>query len=273
MLGNRFSYGNYALLSHRRDIHYLNQYLRRQPRAALLFSGGLDSGFLLAAAAQILGPGLTALTFAGPHTAPGELAAAWSLARRLGVRQVVRAFDPLTLPAFRHNTLKRCYACKKALITQAWEIAAALGIKVLWDGTNLDDLADFRPGLAAVRELGVESPLLLAKMGKARLRALSPAFGLNGSQPSQSCLATRFPYDTELTGSGLARVGLAEAWLRRRGFTYVRLRVEGHRARLNLAPEEWRAFLAPPMRRSFTAYISSLGFPELFLDMPGCRPA
>jgi uncharacterized protein len=220
----------------------------------------------LAAAARALGPGLTAITFTGPHTVPGELAAAWALARRLHVRHVVRACDPLSLPEFRHNRLERCYACKRAIMTRAWEIAAARGLPVLWDGTNLDDLADFRPGHRALRELGVQSPLLEAGLGKGAIRALSRGLGLDAARPSQSCLATRFPYDTTLTRDDLARVGRAEAWLRRRGFSRVRLRVQGDQARLELPPAEWAAFLAPAVRRPFRAFIVGLGFRGLSLD-------
>lgn len=249
-------------------INALDQYLRCYRRAAVLFSGGLDSSFLLAAAAKVLGPGVIAITFTGPHTAPGELAAAWALARRLQVRHVVRAFDPLSLLEFRHNTRERCYVCKRAIISQARKIAAALDLPVLWDGTNLDDLADFRPGMRALREMEVESPLLLAGLGKAAIRALSRNLGLDTTRPSQSCLATRFPYDMELTENDLARVGRGEAWLKRRGFSRVRLRVREDQARLELAPEEWGAFLAPEVRRPFTALVLALGFRELSLDGP-----
>ena len=195
---------------------------------------------------------MTAITFTGPHTVPGELAAAWALARRCGVDHVVREFDPLSLPEFRHNRRERCYACKRAIITRAWEIAAARGHSVLWDGTNVDDLADFRPGFRALRELGVESPLLMARTGQGGHPGPEPGPGPRPARPSQSCLATRFPYDTELTREDLARVGRGEAWLRRRGFSRVRLRVQGDQARLELAPDEWPAFLAPEVRRPFT---------------------
>jgi uncharacterized protein len=238
-------------------------------QAALLFSGGLDSSLLLAAAARVLGPGLTAITFTGPHSAPGELAAAWALAWRLGVRHVVRSFDPLNLPEFRHNTRERCYVCKKAIISQAREIALALGTPVLWDGTNRDDLAEIRPGRRALKEQGVESPLLAAGLGKAAIRELSRKLGLDATRPSQSCLATRFPYDTELTAEALSRVGRAEAWLKRRGFAHVRLRVKGDKARLVLAPEAWPAFLVPEVRRRFTVLVLNMGFKDLFLDGPG----
>lgn len=249
-------------------LDQLSVQLRQHRRAALLFSGGLDSSLLLALAARALGPGLSAITFVGPHIIPGELAAAWALTRRLRVRHLVRSFDPLVLPDFQENSRRRCYACKRTLITQAWTTAREQGAEVIWDGTNLDDLGDFRPGLQAARELGVHSPLLEAGLDKAAIRALSRAWQLPG-KPPQSCLATRFPYGTRLTREVLARVGQAEAWLRRRGFSQVRLRVpDPGAARLELAPEEWLAFLAPKVRGPFTAVLQRLGLGRLSLDLP-----
>ncbi len=250
-------------------LSQLEDYLRRYQRAALLFSGGLDSSLLLAVAARTLGSGFCAITFAGPHIVPGELAAAWALARRLKVRHLVRPIDPLAVPDFRENTRQRCYACKRAIITRAWEVARAQGAEVLWDGTNLDDLGDFRPGLQAARELGVSSPLLEAGLNKEAIRALSRALNLSWQKPAQSCLATRFPYDTRLTREALERVGQGEAWLRRRGFSHVRLRQPAAGlARLELNLEEWPGFLAPEVRGPFTALCQRLGCGRLSLDLP-----
>ncbi len=250
-------------------INNLENYLRRRPRALLLLSGGTDSSLLLAVAARVLGSGLTALTFTGPHIVPGELAAAWALARRFRVKHLVRQIDPLTLPDFQQNTRRRCYACKKAILQAAWEMAAALGAQVMWDGTNVDDLGDFRPGLEAARELGVDSPLLAAGLDKAAIRRASRHLGLPWQKPPQSCLATRFPYNTRLTREALAQVGQAEAWLRRQGFSHVRLRVLGDQARLELPIEEWTAFLSPEVRRPFAALASRLGWLKVELDVPG----
>jgi uncharacterized protein len=246
----------------------LENYLRQWPRAVLLFSGGLDSSLLLAVAARTLGAGLTAITFTGPHTVPGELAAAYALARRFRVRHLIREIDPLDLPRFRENTRERCYVCKRAVIEAGLKLAAAVGAPVLWDGTNLDDLKDFRPGRQAARELGVVSPLLAANLGKAAIRAGSRILGLPWDRAPQSCLATRFPYNTPLTREGLARVAEAEAWLRRRGFRHVRLRLHGDGARLELAPAEWRTFLIPPVQGPFRALVACLGFGPLSLDLP-----
>lgn len=246
-------------------------YVQQWRRAVLLFSGGLDSSLLLAAGAWALGPGLTALTVTGPHTAPGELAHAVALARRLGVRHRVRLFDPLALPAFQKNTRKRCYVCKQAVIALAWELAAEVGAEAVWDGTNLDDLSDFRPGLQAAREAGVMSPFLLAGLDKAAIRRLSTAYGLPADRPSQSCLATRFPYNIPLSAAGLARVGRLEAWLAARGFPAVRLRVQGAGVRLELPPERWGDFLAPRVRATFSARLAREGWHHF--ELAALKPA
>ncbi len=250
-------------------MHNLENRLRQQRTAVLLFSGGLDSSLLLAVAARVLGPGLTALTFSGPHIVPGELAQAFALARRLGVRHLIREIDPLALPDFRENSRQRCYVCKQAIITRAWKIARERRAEALWDGTNMDDLTDFRPGLIAARELGVAGPLLDAGLNKAAIRALSRRLGLDADKPAQSCLATRFPYGTALSREALARVGQGEAWLRRRGFSHVRLRVQGDGGvRLELAPMEWQAFLSPRVSGPFSALTARLGFGPLSLEAP-----
>jgi len=235
----------------------------------LLFSGGLDSGLLLALGAKVLGPDLIALTYRGPHIPPGELAAAWQLARRFQVRHLILEIDPLQLADFRENTPERCYACKKAIIAGAWEVAESEGAEAIWDATNIDDLSDFRPGLRAARELGVVSPFLELGWGKQDIREQSRRLDLPWQKPPQSCLATRFPYDTILTREGLARVGEAEAWLQARGFTHVRLRVQGDRTRLELKAEEWPQFLNPRVRRAFVALIHRLGWGGLELEMVG----
>jgi len=235
----------------------------------LLFSGGLDSSLLLALGRQALGEGLCAFTVIGPQTAPGEVAAAWQLTKKFRVPHHLSAFDPLTLPDFRENTRRRCYVCKQAILATAQQVAEALKVEAIWDGTNVDDLGNFRPGFQAIREAGVESPLLAAGLGKKEIRDLSPKFGLPAAKPSQSCLATRFPHNTTLTRKDLVRVGQAEAWLKVRGFSHVRLRVRGRGVRLELRPEEWPIFFARNLRRPFLGLLNCLGFEGLDLALPG----
>jgi uncharacterized protein len=244
-------------------------HLRRWRRVVLLFSGGLDSSLLLALGREALGEGLTAFTVIGPQTAPGEVAAAWRLAQKFQVPHLLAEFDPLILPDFRENTPQRCYACKQALLARAHKLAAALNAEAIWDGTNRDDLGDFRPGLKAAREAGVESPLLRAGLGKKEIRELSRGLGLSADKPPQSCLATRFPYNITLSREALDRVGRGEAWLKARGFSHVRLRVRGREVRLELWPEEWPILFAHDLRRSFLSFLNSLGFEGLELALPG----
>jgi pyridinium-3,5-biscarboxylic acid mononucleotide sulfurtransferase len=244
-------------------------HLRQWRRALLLFSGGLDSSLLLALGRVALGEGLTAFTVIGPQTAPGEVATAWRLAKKCRVSHYLAEFDPLTLPDFRENIRRRCYVCKQAMLAQAQQLADALNAEAIWDGTNADDLGDFRPGLQAAREAGVESPLLNAGLGKKDIRELSQKLGLPADKPAQSCLATRFPYNTTLSREDLARVGRAEAWLKTRGFSHVRLRVQGWNVRLELWPEEWPIFFTQSLRGPFLGLLNSLGFEDLELVVPG----
>lgn len=251
------------------DLPRIIRELRRRRRVLLLLSGGADSGLLLALGRQALGEGLTALTLIGPHTAPGEAAAAWRLARSFRVPHLWAEFDSLALPDFRENTRRRCYVCKQAMLARAHQAAAALRAQAVWDGTNVDDLADFRPGLQAAREAGVVSPWLDLGLGKREIRELSRELGLPGDKPPQSCLATRFPYDTILTREDLAKVGRGEAWLLVRGFSRVRLRVRGRLARLELSSSDWPLFFARGLRGPSLAYLTSLGYEGLELDLPG----
>ncbi|MGQ9689284.1 MAG: ATP-dependent sacrificial sulfur transferase LarE [Desulfobaccales bacterium] len=249
--------------------HRVIRLLKRWPRALLLFSGGLDSALLLALGREALGERLVALTMVGPHTTPGEAAAACGLARRLKVPHLVALFDPFLLPDFRENTPQRCYACKQAILAQARQVAAARGIEAIWDGTNMDDLQQDRPGLRALQEAGGLSPWLILGLGKKEIRQLSRESGLPAAKAPESCLATRFPYHTTLSPEGLARVGRAEAWLRARGCGRVRLRVLGNTTRLELGPEDWPRFFALGLRRPFFALLNSLGFEGLELEVPG----
>jgi len=243
--------------------------LQRWPQAVLLYSGGLDSALLLALGREALGEGLMALTLIGPHAAPGEAAAAWRLARRFKVKHLVGGLDPFLLADFRENTPQRCYVCKQAILAQARQAAAARGIEAIWDGTNVDDLQEDRPGLKALKEAGAVSPWLGLGLGKKEIRLLSRELGLPADKPPQSCLATRFPYNTPLSLEALARVGRAEAWLKGRDFAHVRLRVVREAAHLELRPEDWPRFFALGLRRPFLGFLNSLGFRGLELKVPG----
>lgn len=212
----------------------LGAILADMPRLAIAYSGGLDSRFL-AHAGQLAGCEILLLHALGPHIPAAETACAQSWASERGLRIVTFEHDALAIPEVASNCRMRCYHCKKALFGKIIALARANGFDVVCDGGNRDDLAAYRPGLAAVAELGVKSPL--AALGKAEIRQLAKATGLeNCGQLSSACLLTRFAYDTAIERSALAQVDACERKLRQflasagHGAAELRLRLDPLRA-------------------------------------------
>lgn len=238
--------------------------------AVLAFSGGLDSSFLLHAASRAMGEGLVAVTLDTPFAPRAEIAEAASLARSLGARHVVL---PVPFPeALRDNPPERCYLCKKALFARLLELANNQGIAHVLDGANLDDLDDYRPGMRALAELGILSPLLAAGIGKADIRALSRQAGLpTWNKPSGACLLTRLPHGRRVTAEELERIDTAETWLRGLGFPAVRLRSHGDLARLEVPRDQAPAVLEADARHGIDAKLKALGYRHVTLDLAGYR--
>ena len=210
--------------------------LRGMERAAVAVSGGVDSAFLLHVAREELGAGrVTAVTARSRLVTAGELASAEAVCRAEGVRREIVDFEPLEVAGFAENPPDRCLLCKRALFGALLARCGEVGAGALLEGTNADDAGEYRPGLRALRELGVRSPLLEAGLGKAAVRELSRAMGLGTwDKPSLACLATRFPHGDRLTAEGLARVAEAERRLRAAvpGLRQARVRVHGSVARI-----------------------------------------
>ena len=186
-------------------LERLRALLRETGGIAVAFSSGVDSSFLLKVAHEELGERVVAVT-ARSHSFPKrEQDEAAAFCTREGIRQVVVDSEELVIPGFRQNPKNRCYLCKKELFTKILEIARAEGLSAVAEGSNMDDLGDYRPGLQAVRELGIRSPLREAGLTKAEIRELSRALGLpTWNKPSFACLASRFPYGEEITVERLA---------------------------------------------------------------------
>ena len=181
-------------------------------------------------------------------------------------------FPILTVPHVKENPEDRCYYCKHALFSHMKEIAAEKGLACVVDGSNLDDDGDYRPGHRALRELGIVSPLHEAGLYKQDIRDLSKALGLpTWDKPSFACLASRFPYGTELTPEGLDRVNLAEEFLMDRGFRQLRVRAHGNIARIELLPSDIPRMLDESLREKTAAYFRKLGFAYTALDLLGYR--
>lgn len=216
----------------------LQQFFAQVPKAALAFSGGTDSAFLMWASRQY-GCALRAYYIKTAFQPAFELADARRLAEELGVPMTVVELDVLSVPEAVENGPRRCYYCKKALFTRLRQAAAADGYTVLIDGTNASDDAGDRPGMAALRELEVRSPLRECGITKAEVRQLSKEAGLfTWDKPAYACLATRIPTGTAVTAEMLARVENAESALAGLGFVDFRVRVADGAARLQVTGDQ-----------------------------------
>ena len=248
----------------------LKEILADMEGVLVAYSGGTDSTFLLAVAQGVLGDNVLAVTARAPIFTASEMAAAEEMARRLGVRHLFVRSGVLDEPRFSSNPPDRCYLCKRALFSRLRGIAQNYGYEVA-DGSNLDDLGEYRPGLRALRELGVRSPLVEADLTKADIRSLSREMGLpTWDQPSQTCLSTRFPYGDHLTEEDLRRVEKAEEFLHSLGLTQLRVRVHGMLARVEVPEYETVRVLrelAPQIVDEFKA----LGYTYISLDLEGYR--
>jgi len=237
------------------------------------FSGGVDSTLLLWVACQVLGSGrVVALTATSPTYPAYEFEESRRLAGTIGVRQLVVVSNELEIPGFADNPPQRCYHCKHELFSLCVAKAGELGLAVVADGANCDDLADYRPGHQAARELGVRSPLVEAGLTKAEIRELSCQAGLpTATKQAFACLASRFPYGTRIDSQRLQQIDTCETFLRERGFTTYRVRYHGDTARIEVAVAELPRLLEPALRQELVTAFKTAGFTYVALDMEGYR--
>ena len=250
---------------------------------AVAFSGGVDSTFLLwALSRREEGPGgILAITAASPLCPDRETREAEQFCRERGIAHRILQYDPLDaddpasyVPGFADNPPDRCYLCKRQLFTRLQEEAKAWREDaVLVDGTNADDSGDYRPGLRALDELGVRSPLKDAAFSKQEIRSLLRAADLPvWEKPALACLATRFPYGEKITKEGLERAGRAEQLLWDLGFSQVRVRVHGGiLARIEVPGPEISRIMEQTVRERVTAAFRELGFIYTSLDLAGYK--
>lgn len=235
------------------------------------FSGGVDSTFLLKVAKDVLGENVVAVTAVSPTTPRHEWEDALSLAKSIGVEHIIVSSTELNLPEFVSNPPDRCYICKKSRFGGLVSLAKERGFAFVVDGGNVDDHNDFRPGMRAVEELAVRSPLSEASLCKKEIRRLSKRLGLpTWNKPAYACLATRIPYGSPITEEKLKQVDAAEDFIRNLvPLIQVRVRHHGEIARIEVEPKAMRILLGRDLRSSLVEYFKDLGFSYVSLDLEG----
>jgi uncharacterized protein len=248
----------------------LKAYLNNLNSVAIAFSSGVDSTFLLKVAHDVLGDQVVAVTARSCSFPVRELKEAEEFCRKEGIRHIIVDSEELDIEGFRHNPRNRCYLCKHELFTKIIAIAQENHLAYVAEGSNMDDNGDYRPGLKAVAELHVVSPLRYVGLYKEEIRQLSKELGLaTWNKQSFACLSSRFVYGEEISREKLSMVDKAEQFLLDMGFTQLRVRIHGTIARIEVGQDEILRLAAPEIRRQVSEALHGLGFSYVTLDMDG----
>ena len=259
-----------AELQEKMDL--LREIIRSLGSLAVGFSGGVDSSFLLAVAHEVLGDRALALTADVVSVPERELAEAKAFCQARGIRQILCSVDVMEEENFRYNSPERCYFCKRRIFRALQRTAEENGIAWLAEGSNMDDLGDYRPGRRAVKELSVKSPLLEAGLCKEEIRQLSKAMGLpTWDKPAYACLASRFTCGEEITKEKLSMIDRAEQFLIEHGFAEERVRLHGNIARIEVPERDIPRLASDDIRRDLHEAFSKIGFMFVTLDLGGYR--
>ena len=252
-------------------LENLKSYLGSLGSLAVAYSSGVDSTFLLKVAHDVLGDKAIAITATSSFYPKRESQEASDFCKSKGIKQIIVASEELDIPEIRHNPTNRCYLCKKDLFTKILSIAKENGIDNVAEGSNMDDMGDYRPGLKAIAELGIKSPLRECDLYKEEIRALSKEMGLpTWNKPSFACLASRFVYGEEITIQKLKMVEKAEEALLKLGFKQFRVRIHGENlARIEVLPADLEKLFS--LRETISKALHEVGFTYITMDLSGYR--
>jgi len=251
-------------------LQHLKSDIRGCESAVIAFSGGVDSSLVCAVAHEVLGEQAVAVTAISQTYPPGEVEWAKKAAEHIGIKYITIITNELDDPNFAANPPERCYYCKGELLRKLDGIRRELGFKKIFDGTNFDDFSDYRPGLRAIREFGVASPLAEAGLTKEEVRGLAVKYGLpNADKPANPCLASRVPFGQEISPQKLERIARGEELIRSLGFRVVRVRDHGELARVEVGKEELSR--ARELENEIVEALKRFGYESAEVDPRGYR--
>ena len=248
----------------------LKSVIRGCQSAVIAFSGGVDSSLVCAVAHEVLGEQAVAVTAISQTYPPEEIEWAKKAARHIGIKHMTIITNELEDPNFAANPPERCYYCKSELLRKLDEVRKELGFEKIFDGTNFDDFSDYRPGIRALREFGVRSPLAEAGLTKKEVRELATEYDLpNADKPANPCLASRIPFGQEIKPEKLERIAKGEEFIRSLGFCVVRVRDHDELARVEVGKEELQRVLR--LSGKIESSLKRLGYAQVTIDPRGYR--
>lgn len=255
-----------------KKLEKLKKMLKDLGSVAIAYSGGVDSNFLLKVASDTLGENAIAVTLHAMMHSNREIEEAIEYAKTFNVKHIVIRIDDFNIKEFIENGPERCYYCKNAVFTKVKDVARINNIKYVADGTNLDDLGDYRPGLKAIEELNIISPLKECGFTKEDIRALSKEMNLETfNKPAFACLATRIPCGTKITNEKLRMIEKGEEYLKSIGFNQFRVRLHDDIARIEVGKNEINKFFSNDILEKTNNKLKEFGFKYVTLDMGGYK--